>query len=305
MICFYNDHLVPPVPCQIVYKTVPEELHIPIVFLQRRLTSDGEPALLGGLFPEPNRVEVYLDTIFNCALAGERVTIGVPAFRLWYQLLHTTYHEFGHLSDQDSWDAPEGAYEAGGREMRYEEGRADEFATASIAHLAELDQGLFQPRWLGYLSIQLDQRIVQASRLGQYNNMTPQSLKHMRYVKCGGHLTACDVAEYFYPTGVRQVRESEATVLKPTSALVRRVAGDLAYKYRDSAGRQHLLFDFGQLPVIARRLREGRTHWTPVKSPAIAQSPLPSMLAGSRKSKRPPCSKRKRDSIRALLRAGE
>ena len=94
------------------YYTVPEELHFAVVFLERGLTGDGDSAWLGGLFPEPNRIELYLDMIFNSALVGEPVAIGVPTFRSWYILLHTCYREFDHRADLDSWNAPERAYEA-------------------------------------------------------------------------------------------------------------------------------------------------------------------------------------------------
>ena len=144
MICFYNDHLVPPILCQILYHTVPEELHLPVVFLQRPLTREGRRYPRGCLLlTEPRNIEIYLNAILSSAIHRQSVAIGVPVFSMWHQLLHTAYHEFGHLEDLRSWNAPEGAYSNTSRERMNEELRADAFAHARIAHLAELDRKVF------------------------------------------------------------------------------------------------------------------------------------------------------------------
>ena len=91
--------------------------------------------------------------------------------------------------------------------------RADAFAHARIAHLAELDRRVFQPQWLGYLSIRLEKHFVGA-RKWPWGSRTNQWLHHIRYVKSGGQLTTRDVADYFRLTRVKSFKlfEDEAPI---------------------------------------------------------------------------------------------
>ena len=94
-----------------------------------------------------------------------------------------------------------------------EELRADAFAHARIAHLAELDRRVFQPERLGYLSIRLEKHLVGA-RKWPWGSRTKQSLHHIRYVKSGGQLTARDVPDHFCLTRAKSFKlfEDEAPI---------------------------------------------------------------------------------------------
>ena len=83
MISFFSDHLVPPILCEILYHTVPEELHLPVVFLQRRLTREGRKYPRGRLLlTEPRHIEIYLNAILSSAIHRQGVAIGVPVFSM-------------------------------------------------------------------------------------------------------------------------------------------------------------------------------------------------------------------------------
>ncbi len=248
MITFHNDHLVPPILCEILYGTIPVDWHIPVVFLTRPLTDDADETYpLGGHFPnEPRHIELYLNNVFESALGGGTIRIGSPAVRLWYELLVVAFHEFGHEGNAYLNALPEGAYEAGGLEKCNAEQIAEGYADSRIEQLADWDKRLFQPHWLGYLSVSLERRLVRAMQR-RWSHLSRQCLTHYRCWKSGRQLTAGDVASLF---GIR--RGNNLVPLSNTE--IRRVANDLAYKYTDNAGRQHLLFDFGDLREIARRI---------------------------------------------------
>ena len=264
MITFHNDRLVPPVLCDVLYHTVPEHLHIPVVFL--RSPTDRQP---GKWYPmgiytsrEPQRIEIYLNAVYRAALLKREIKFGVPPFREWYALLSTCYHEFGHHGDPYRRnDISDAAYTYRGLEYTNAEARADAYAEQMIANLAEKDKCLFQPRWLGYLSIRTEKWLASMKRW-ECMCLTYKSeyFNTLRTFKAAGQLTTSDAARWLGVYREVRLKETNDTIRIPNRGLIRRVAKDLAYTYVDRAGRQHLFFDYGDLPEIGRRIQRLRTH---------------------------------------------
>ncbi len=256
MIPFHNDHLVPSVLCEILYHTVPEELHIPVVFL--RSPTDREPGerFLGAYFGcEPLRIEICLNVIFNAALRREMVRFGALPFREWVTLFGTCFHEFGHRADHYRDELSDAACAYSRREYANAESRAHRYARRMIAGLAESDKRLFQPRWLGYLSIRIQKWLAPMKSWESLGWSPPWQFFHtLRSIKAGGQLTTNDVAYWLGIYKDRRWKKTNYTYQIPDRALILRVASDLGHKYIDRAGRQHLFFDYGDLAEIARRI---------------------------------------------------
>lgn len=253
MINFINDQLVPPVLCEILYHTVPDDWHIPVVFLTRPGFDEADRFYSLGAHSgmAPKHIEIYLEDIFDEAMRRRRIEFGVSLFRIWYLLLHTCYHEFAHEGDPYLNALAEGAYGAGGMEYENAEAIANRYGNLSIAQLADWDKRLYQPRWLGYLSIRTDYHIARPKKWRSLVRRWGRAdlLGTLRCAKSGGQLTTSDVVVCF-----DLLQESWEEDQLPSTAQIRRVASDLAHEYVDRAGRQHLLFDFGDLPEIRRRI---------------------------------------------------
>jgi len=210
---------------------------------------------------EPHRIEIYLNAIFDAALGGGYVKFGMLPFREWFTLLGTCFHEFGHQADPYRDERSVAAYNYDRLEHAKVEGRADGYAKRMIAHLAEKDKRLFQPRWLGYLSIRIQKWLGLIKRRKCLGWSPPwEFLNTLRSIKTGGQLTTGDAARWLGFYKERRFKGTNETFQIPNRALIRRAASDLGYTYIDSAGRQHLFFDYGDLPEIARRIEKHHVH---------------------------------------------
>lgn len=236
MINFWNDHLVAPELCEIIYQLVPIEYHQPVVFNAK--VQDWRNR---GTW-NPQLIRINLQTIFYS---------NITAFDYWKQLLLTAFHEFGHAATSmynieqynNSWDY-----------KWQEERRADSWADRRMVELLRYDKRLAQPERLGAY---FNGRIVQIkNRRTEPDGINMWSIREWRKYKSGGQFTTNEVAWY---QGIYAARNGV-----PATWLIRKLAEDLAYIYFDKAGRKHMLFAYGDLEEIARRVQRYKAehNWT-------------------------------------------
>ena len=234
MIVFHGDHLVPPVLCKLVYALVPEELHIPVVFR----TSPGEyPYTMGCCHSD--WIEVNLNRVLFWALKHN----WAPSVAAWWGLLRVCLHEFGHVPQRGCWPCS-------GEKAEYLEGVADQWAFGRIWRLAEVEERLYQPPWLGYLSLCIHERCDEVL-WEQAGVLNPADLKQWRWIKeqhtshiRRGQLSTGDVVSIIFAQKDERKRR-----------LVRRLGHELADHYCDpSTGKRHLYFTFGDCLRITERV---------------------------------------------------
>lgn len=231
MIEFHNDHLVSPDLCKLLYDTIPEDLHVPVVFVPhtKKYSTSGTCYW--------DHIKLFLQGVFY---GGFNRGSGSVDFGIWQYMLKVAYHEFGHLATyEDMLPVSQNAYESDFGERRRIEHAADKWAEIKLLELAEHEKRLCQPQGLGPY---FDGRIVKLKRSRHH-----KFLKNYRCYKTGGQLSTGDVAKYcetWKPKGW----------WKPDTRLIRRLAKDLAFEYIDRAGRLHMFFAWGDLPEIKRRV---------------------------------------------------
>lgn len=255
MISFYGDSSVPPELCRLLYRSVPEGLHVPVVFRNRRprCSDNGRkyPAGVCKMRRNGTWIEINLNPLY-----GGVMWRGSLAAALWKTLLEVCLHEFGHVATIDEWyDIHPEAYKNDFKVHQYVERLADKWAAQCIQTICRNDPRLGQPRVLsGYLGARVARRMA---RLAEHKSDSGWALakyvKERRCWKTGGQFTAGDVLTHL---GLPPWRYRNAY-----SAL-RRVSAKAGIDYTDAAGRRHKLYTWGDVPVLANRLKNVRlTEW--------------------------------------------
>jgi hypothetical protein len=266
MITFHNDHLVAPEFCELIYQTIPEHLHRPVIFNTdvNKCECAGERrySVLG--HTDCRSVTLHLQSIYYHGCPGS-----YPEFSIWKQLLHTTYHEFGHIADT----APhtEHGYDNDHLEYLEIEKIANDWADVQILKLADVDKRIAQPKNIGkYFNARLIKRNAKIS--SKYGR-----LPEYRMRMSGGQYTITGMS---YRAGADGNRR-----------LIRRLAEDLAYKYTDNAGRVLFFFAHGDIPEIERRVaRHYAIHPRPLgnfHNPIVDTDPFGDAVKESRSCETP------------------
>jgi hypothetical protein len=242
MITFYNDHLIAPEFCRLMYQTIPEKMHMDIVFTaSRKQCMNREGANKWTSLGHTNVstiVCLHLANIYYHVMGDYR------DFEFWRQLLSVTYHEFGHKATRPQVRYLESRYEEDNDARNKIESAANKWADMQMATLAEKDKRLAQPEKLGaYFAGREVKRRKYFAKTGADEGY--RGLISYRLRKSGGQCTITDVAH--------TAREN-----KDNTALIRRLAADLAYKYTDHAGRVLYFFAYGDIPEIQRRVARYR-----------------------------------------------
>ena len=125
MITFHNESLVQPELCRLLTLSVPEELHVPLVFHARRIPDAGRGVMGQTRWPDP-RIDISLGMVW--------ASLWSSSAALWHELLRLCYHEFGHVAthwahDYVSWTE----YAACADGYRWTERQADEWAERRLA----------------------------------------------------------------------------------------------------------------------------------------------------------------------------
>lgn len=112
MIVFHNDKLVPKTLCEILYQTVPEEFHVPVVF--KPYAPKRYPGRGKYIINNISWIEIYLNRFQELGLSE-------PAKpKIWRSLLKYSYCLFTYVrhrvehdaSDEDSDNAPAYPFQA-------------------------------------------------------------------------------------------------------------------------------------------------------------------------------------------------
>jgi len=242
MIQFYGDHLAPPELCRLLYLTVPEEFHVPVVFHNHTTSEIDGPWLAvcaGGKLIHLKLHRIYADV----HSMSESMTV-----RTWRRLLEVCYHEFGHVANWDEIDdALHAAYPHDDRAHEYIEELADGWRDRRLRTLLDHDARLAQPTLLrGYLGARI-------SREMDLLKGTPKGSGKAAYVKevrtrrTGGQLRAGDVLAHLHlPNTGANLRG------------LRRVSEDIGagIEYVDSSDRHHKLYTWGDLRLLAAHVVE-------------------------------------------------
>lgn len=245
MLTFHRDTLAPPELCRLLYQTIPEAYHVPVIFTIRdRRQARGSFNDHGAVSPY---IEINLSVIWgNIAWTGG--LSGAMDAQLWYKLLSVCYHEFGHVATEPQWEHIDwSAYVAKKRGYQWVEELADLWKTRRLLHLLDHDPRLGQPRAIGgYIGARLRQMIGQCRKWDNWGSGKVTSLKNWRCYKTGGQLSAGDVARY-----LRLYRKDSHSY---DYAKLRRLSKDIGIKYTDSAGRSHKFYTWGDLAKLTERM---------------------------------------------------
>ena len=250
VIVFHNDKLVPKTLCEILYQTVPEEFHVPVVF--KPYAPKRYPAVGKYIINNTSWIEIYLNRFRDLGWSE-------PAKpKIWRSLLKYGYRLFTYVRHRVEYDASDGNFDA---PVYYD---AEQWANYQLSRLLTLDERLFQPIWLGHLGHWCKQQEAQYKaahpNYGKSNDFYPGLLDRRAYLSRGGQVPL--------PTIVRSITHDYDEHL-----YVRRLAlkygRDLAKVYRSQSGRPYYFFTFGG----AERLEEGlRSIYTPQKKRFVGLS---------------------------------
>ena len=255
MITFHNDHLVSPVLCELLYNTVDEHLHRPVIFVPGKTDLQA----LGRCYYR--YIEIYLHEIFICEPP--------EIFRLWKDLLCVAYHEFGHIATARlARHVNRQEYESKERGYRYTEQLANNWAKESILRLLEKDKRLFQPPSLGaYYDKHLRKELKLAKKFPGRIHMRMLFREECGKFISGGQLSAGDVATMIDAWKYSQSPvDKSKRVARPNYELIYKLADDLAYFYIDRAGCRYGYFAYGDVPEIAMRLARYEATHKPTRS---------------------------------------
>ena len=259
MIEFYKDKVVPPELCLMLCQVVPRKYHLPVRFHNRRPKIYEKRGLypLGTLHSkkgarEPHHVDINLNPLYEYSWCRHHPYTWVPSAFVWRTLVEVCLHEFGHAATNKAalrMNRHEYFAEYGyGRVYKASEQLADEWMERSIARILKVDPRLGQPEHMkGYLGARLAKWRAYASKQKSGREFSAY-VKERRSRKTGGQLTAGNVLKelkidpYFHPNAYEVLREASVGV---------------GVDYTDSAGRYHKLYTWGDLSIVAQRLKEG------------------------------------------------
>lgn len=237
VIVFHNDKLVPKALCEILYQTVPEEFHVPVVF--KPYAPKRYPGRGKYIINNTSWVEIYLNRFRDVGLSE-------PAKpKIWRSLLKYGYHLFTYVRHRVEYDASDGNSD---NALVYYD--AEQWANYQLSRLLTLDERLFQPIWLGLLGhwCKQEEAKYKAAHLnyGKSNNFYPGLLDRRAYLSRGGQVSLSTI--------VRSITHDYDERL-----YVRRLAlkygRNLAKVYRSQSGRPYYFFTFGGAERLTERLR--------------------------------------------------
>jgi len=261
MISFHGDRAVPPELCRLLYQTIPEDLHVSVVFNNGRQHWRG----LRGRCCNMNRrdmswIEICLNPIYTGlgwsthmgANWSER--LGSSTARHWYDLLVVCYHEFGHLATYGLVEPGIAAgYNIDPEVHELLERLAENWKDQMINKLLDHDPRLAQPRLLaGYFGARrarLMRPFWDFANRSTGGSWIAWLVKESRCYNTGGQLSAGDIL-----SGLRLPRTDRAyRWLRNLSA-----EAGLGIPFVDHADRHHLLYTWGDLRTLRIQAAEWR-----------------------------------------------
>jgi hypothetical protein len=252
MMTFTNDKMAPPTFCELLYQVVPEEYHADVVFSyggkHMRPGAERNLGLASWHFPSP-RVYLNLESI---AFHGRLEEHACRSAAVWHHLLRVALHEFGHLAD----DGDATGY---GQDLQIRqacERRADAWADERLEAILDWDKRLCQPPSLGLIDVVWRRERREAKAL--HDEFEPRYSHWLDYRcwKSGGQISVGQMARHVFGSVARVIDDDERRrVSQKRRHLVHRYGDDLAVNYRDKAGRLHRFWTWGDVGIIAQRIR--------------------------------------------------
>ena len=246
MIAFCRDKLVPRELCELLYQTVPESYHVPVVFTSHKSHCEevyGRKAHFPAGSAGGGVIAINVNELFGhvAAVSGA----GSLSARMWYGLLMLCFHEFGHVATQGH-GVGGAEYAAGGRGFLKVEHLASVWATRQMHHLLGHDARLGQPSSLtGYVGARVE-REVQSMWSAEWGSARVGALKEWRCYQCGGQLSVGDVWSLLgWPGAV--YAEGWSRSVRRGLRHVRRALAGRGKEYVDRAGRLHRYYTWGDV----------------------------------------------------------
>lgn len=254
MIAFHNAHWAPEPLCRVLYHSIPEELHVPIVFYRNGIDRDRH-GCFGVYYPSWEQGGPHIAIWLWPHLARKYHGLpGSATFQVWTSVLLTAFHEVRHR-----WQELQGALDPMSLRNEYErpwatsllgkdvEGDADRWARLQLKKLAHWSPTLFCPKQLtGFLGALAQKRSEDAQRQqeeGYYCNYTWRWFQDVLWRLTGGMLSTADVAR----------------LLHVSRYFVARYAADLAAGCWVSPSRRNFrTFRWGDLEKVALRVARER-----------------------------------------------
>jgi hypothetical protein len=234
VIQFHGDSLVPPELCRLLYVTVPDELHVPVIFHNRPNDEVSEGAL--AVCKGASQIHVEVNRIFSKAVNCAPISVCV-----WSRLLEVCYHEFGHVATWQESETSAPYWTDEGEE--YIEGLADRWMNRRMMMLLDHDPRLAQPRLLrGYVGLRISRlmdTLMSGPDIGGWRNAF---VKEVRSRRTGGQLSSGDVLRLLRLAGDAYPELRKASI-------------DIGIDYVDGAGRRHKWYVWGDLPLLESRLK--------------------------------------------------
>ena len=241
MITFHNESLVQPELCRLLSQSVPEELHVPLIFHARRI-AEAERGVMGQTrWPDP-RIHISLGMVWASPWSSSA--------GLWRELLALCYHEFGHVATHWAHDFVSWREYAKHRDSyRWVERQADEWAERRLAIVCDRDSRLGQPtRIRGYLGARLTQYMNRVAQC-EVGSGKAAFVREWRFLKTGGQLTAGDM--------LRRLN-CDPSMYSNAYRLLREASEGIGIDYTDGAMRHHKLYNWGDGASLAARFDLGR-----------------------------------------------
>jgi hypothetical protein len=244
VINFYNERLAPSRLLELLTQVVPEKYHHPLVFTYgRRHMPEGYKYY--SAVATDSHIFMNLEAIsFWILLEPE---CGSRSARIWRKMLYAGFHEFAHVA-LGHCKASELHYQRYMHDREYKayiEGQAERKANSWIQAVLMNNSRLYQPNYLGVVDL-IERRLRSRFRV---EPMDPWHRKEYRCRVTGGQLSIGDVfcSVFRQPCKLKRNR---------IYGLIHRYADDLARVYKDSVGRLYRFWVWGDLPIIADRLRQ-------------------------------------------------
>jgi hypothetical protein len=241
MINFYNEKLAPQMLCKLIHNVVPYRYHHPVIFSYGKQHMPNKHERSSGVLC---RHGIYLN-LEAIAFYGGKGSCSISA-GVWREMLRVGFHEFGHLALKHMC-LSQCRYDYDWEFRSYIEKQANDKAEEWLKKVLAYDDRLYQPDFLGIVDIirRRHRRPLKEIPRGSY---FCERLKSLRCHRTGGQLSVTDVVAnlniYYH--------EHKRWAIN----LIHKLGDDIARKYKDSAGRLHHFWVWGDLSIIANRLKK-------------------------------------------------
>jgi len=246
---FYGDRLLPRGLANLMYEVTP-----PSVRARMKVIALPKRDRAGILASTSGRRSGYTIRFYPTVILQHPHHGDVQQFNMWRDFLHTALHELGHIETRQRYVFYHERQETDLYFHRYIESLADGWATEMTAMIVSRNPRLGQPcGWIGGLA---GRYILRHAKWAKKTEQMPnadlsQRIISIRAHRCGGQLTLSDIfSEIPKPSYYFRLEKKFRTRLR---RLAKRETARLGIirTFTDSAGREHLFFNYGEAKIVA------------------------------------------------------